>query len=59
MTIRNFHMNSAAANVSAAGTIDLPGEKLNLQITIALANLTPICPWTWAGPSTNPRPGCA
>jgi len=42
MTIRDFRMNSAAANVTAGGTIDLPEQKLNLQLTIALAKLAPI-----------------
>jgi uncharacterized protein involved in outer membrane biogenesis len=42
MTIRDFHMDSAAANVSAGGTIDLSAQKLNLQVTIALANVAPI-----------------
>ncbi|MDD5627740.1 MAG: AsmA-like C-terminal region-containing protein [Elusimicrobia bacterium] len=42
MTIRDFHMDSAAAKVSAAGTIDLPAQTLALQVTIALANVEPI-----------------
>ena len=42
MTIRDFHMSSAAAGVKAGGTIDLPAQKLNLQVTIALANVAPI-----------------
>ncbi|MBI5238989.1 MAG: AsmA family protein [Elusimicrobia bacterium] len=42
MTIKDFHMNSAAANVSAGGTIDLPAQKLNLQVSIALAGVAPI-----------------
>lgn len=42
MTIKDFHMSSAAANVSAGGSIDLPAQKLGLQVTIALANVAPI-----------------
>ncbi len=42
MTIRDFHMDSAAARVMARGTIDLPAQKINLQVTIVLANLAPI-----------------
>ncbi|MCX5795490.1 MAG: AsmA family protein [Elusimicrobia bacterium] len=42
MTIKEFHMTSAAAKVTAGGTIDLPAQKLNLQVTIALANVAPI-----------------
>jgi uncharacterized protein involved in outer membrane biogenesis len=42
MTIRDFHLDSAAAKVSAAGTIDLPAQKLNLQVAIALPNAAPI-----------------
>jgi uncharacterized protein involved in outer membrane biogenesis len=42
MTIKRFHMSSAAAGVSAGGTIDLPAQKLALQVSIALAGLAPI-----------------
>jgi uncharacterized protein involved in outer membrane biogenesis len=42
MTIRDFHMDGAAAKVTGAGTIDLPAQKLNLQLTIALVNMAPI-----------------
>jgi uncharacterized protein involved in outer membrane biogenesis len=42
MTIKEFRLAGAAANVSAGGTIDLPAQKLALQVSIALAGLAPI-----------------
>lgn len=58
MTIRDFHMKSLAANVATGGSIDLPGQKLNLQMTIAVAKIAPIgvdVGGTFEEPKIRPR----
>ena len=42
MTIRDFRMKSPLADVTAGGVVDLPAQKLNLQVAIALPGLAPI-----------------
>ena len=42
MTLRRSEMDSDAARVSAAGTIDLPAEVLDLVVTAQVANVAPL-----------------
>lgn len=42
MTLRDFHLNSLVANVQTKGTIDLPAQKLNLQVRMMIAKLAPL-----------------
>lgn len=42
MTLRDSHLYSDAAQVSAAGAIDLPTEKLDLLVTAQVANVAPM-----------------
>ena len=62
MTIREFRMDGSAADVSVGGTIDLPAQKLALQVTLALAGLAPIAVdvgGTFDEPKTSLRLGKA
>lgn len=42
MTLRDFHLHSLAANIQTKGTIDLPAQKLNLQVRMMIAKLAPL-----------------
>lgn len=56
MTLRRAEMDSDAAQVSAAGTIDLPAEALDLVVTAQVASVAPIdvsVTGTFADPKTK------
>jgi|CXWL01.1.fsa_nt_gi AsmA protein len=56
MTVRDSHMDSDAARISAKGTINLPTEALDLVMTAQVANVMPIdvaVKGTVASPKTN------
>jgi hypothetical protein len=56
MNLRQSEMDSDAAHVSAQGTIDLPGENLDLVMTAQVANFAPIdvgVKGTFANPKTK------
>ena len=42
MTLKDFHMKSAAANIRTLGTIDIPAQKLNLKVNAMVARLAPL-----------------
>lgn len=42
MTLRQSEMDADSAQVSAAGSIDLPAEKLDLVVTAQVANIAPM-----------------
>lgn len=55
MTLRRSEMASSAADVSALGTIDLPGEKLAMTVTAQVAGVAPIDVGV-TGTFDNPKP---